>query len=315
MILFVSTNSTMSSFTITLNGNSSNLQASYFPPIELDEKSNYVCGLIDFQTFNSIPNIDESNNRFYYGYKESLTLDPGEYSVDNITSVAKKQSKFKKVPGLDFFSRLMFENNIYPVDKSIHSKHAILTTSVYEIIETVFITYYVDSFVSIPVGSYEIADINDCLNKLLNKFNVKITIKVNKSTLKSELNCSHRVNFKYNNTIGSLLGFKDHILEPNLNHESHNPVNITKVNAVRIECNLISGAYLNDKAVHTIHEFFPTVSPGYKIVESPTNVIYLPITARRLHSVNIRILDQDDNLIDFRGETITLRIHIKKELR
>lgn len=226
MILFFSTHSTMSSFTITLNGNNSNLQASYFPPIELDKQSDYVCGLIDFQTFNSIPNIDESNNRFYYGLKESFKLDTGEYSIDNITAIAENQSKYKLAPGPGFFRHLMFENNIHSVKKSTHSEYANLTTYVYDLKETINLTYYVDSFVSIPVGSYEVVDLNDCLNNLLNKFSVKIVIKVNKSTLKSELNCTHRVNFKYKHTIGSLLGFKDLILEPNLNHKSHNPVNI-----------------------------------------------------------------------------------------
>lgn len=56
----------MSSITLTLSGNTSELSANYFPPIKLDEDGKYVCGLIDFQTFMSIPNITEENNRFYY---------------------------------------------------------------------------------------------------------------------------------------------------------------------------------------------------------------------------------------------------------
>lgn len=42
--------------TITLSGNSSILTADYFPPIELVKHLDYVCGLVDFQTYNSIPN-------------------------------------------------------------------------------------------------------------------------------------------------------------------------------------------------------------------------------------------------------------------
>lgn len=86
------------------------------------------------------------------------------------------------------------------------------------------------------------------------------------------------------------------------------------MNAIRVECNLTSGAYINNRLIHTIHEFFPTVSPGYKIVEVPKNVIYLPVTVEEIHMLNIRIVDQDGHLVNFRGETITIRIHIKKDI-
>lgn len=57
----------MSAITLTLAGNSSELQAEYFPAIDLSD-GDYVCGLVNFQTINSIPNVDESNNLFYYGH-------------------------------------------------------------------------------------------------------------------------------------------------------------------------------------------------------------------------------------------------------
>lgn len=50
----------MASITLTLTGDSSLLSAQYCPSIDISD-GDYVCGLIDFQTFNSIPNIDETN--------------------------------------------------------------------------------------------------------------------------------------------------------------------------------------------------------------------------------------------------------------
>ena len=50
------------SFTLTLSGNSSVLETQYFPPIELSLNKNYVLGLVEFLTFNSIPNIEKSQN-------------------------------------------------------------------------------------------------------------------------------------------------------------------------------------------------------------------------------------------------------------
>lgn len=69
--------------TITLSGNSSVLTADYFPPIELSKDFDYVCGLVDFQTYNSIPNIDETNNLFHIG-DEIITLPVGSYEIENI---------------------------------------------------------------------------------------------------------------------------------------------------------------------------------------------------------------------------------------
>ena len=56
------------------------------------------------------------------------------------------------------------------------------------------------------------------------------------------------------------------------------------------------------------------VEPGYKINEVPSDVIYLPINTRIINNISVNIIDQDGKLINFRGETITIRLHLKKIL-
>ena len=79
------------------------------------------------------------------------------------------------------------------------------------------------------------------------------------------------------------LGFSPHVLGAKIFHKSDSPVSIIKVNSLEIECNITTLTYTNDNNVHTIQEFFLTVSPGYKIVEIPSHVIYLTIAFFNYH--------------------------------
>jgi hypothetical protein len=224
------------SLTLTLSGNSSIINTTYFPTINLN--GNYVCALVDFQTYNSIPNIDENNNLFYYG----------------------------------------------------------------------------TNIIEIPTGSYEIDDINEFLNKKVQALDSRnyLSIIANNNTLKSEIHSNEIIYFNKPRSLRKLLGFSKQVLQPNKTYESDLPVNVIKVNAIRIECSILSGSFINNVPAHTLHEFSPKVGPGYKIVEVPKNMIYLPVNVKELSCLTIKLIDQDNNLINLRGETITLRIHLKK---
>ena len=222
--------------TLSLSARSSVLESQYFPPIELSKDKNYVLGLVELLTFNSIPNIDLHNNKFYIVDKEPI---------------------------------------------------------------------------EIPPGSYEIEDIEKYLKKRLSADKIVLKLKPNNNTLRSIIKCSHSIDFSPQDSLAHLLGFNREILKADKQHTSKHPVRILKVNSLRVECNITAGAYSNGDRVHTIHEFFPAVPPGFKIIEIPTQVIYLPITVKSINHLQIRIVDQDGNLVNFRKEIITVRLHIK----
>lgn len=171
--------------------------------------------------------------------------------------------------------------------------------------------YIGQEIIELPTGSYEIEDIERTLKSILNTRDIKISIKPNNNTLRSIIFCSHEIDFRPSDSIGRLLGFTPRLLKPFISHDSDLPVAILKVNALRVECNITTGAYINHQKVHTIHEFFPAVPPGYKIIEVPKQIIYLPISVKVIDHLQLRLVDQDGDLINLRGEIITIRLHLK----
>ena len=85
-------------------------------------------------------------------------------------------------------------------------------------------------------------------------------------------------------------------------HESENVVDILRINSILVNIDIISGSYVNGATKNTIYSFFPKVSPRYKIIESPVNLVYLPITLDTIDSLNVSITDQDDHLLNLRNE-------------
>lgn len=294
----------MSSITLTLTGNTSNLRAEYFPPIDLDDGGEYVCGLVDLQTFNSIPNVDETNNMLYYG---SDSLDVLESYLQSSTASAIETNEISE----NFDTNN--DTNTTTIDNDGKSRKKGKSKKKEEPPKSDKKRLQPLNFIQIPTGSYDVTDLERIIQKTLALRNVEFTLTPNKNTLQCQILCSQPIDFTKSNSIGPLLGFKTkRTLTPNQVHISHHPADILRVNVVRIECNIIKGAYLNSNAAHTIHEFSPNVPPGYKIIEKPQNVIYFPVTVKSIHDLNLTIVDQDNNLVNFRGERITVRLHIKK---
>ena len=175
--------------------------------------------------------------------------------------------------------------------------------------------------IKIPEGSYEIDDINDAIQHEMKKRthydeineDYYINIAPNTNTLKSVLilEKGYQVDFNHQNSLAKVLGFTGTKYTEGF-HESENVVDILRINSILVNIDIISGSYVNGTTKSTIYSFFPDVSPGYKIIESPVNLVYLPITLDTIDSLNVTITDQDYHLLNLRNEKLTIRFHIRE---
>lgn len=221
----------------TLTGETSILSADFNPPIFLDE-GDYVLGLLNFESYNSIPNVTKINGSFHLKGRKPIKL---------------------------------------------------------------------------PEGAYEIKEINEYIQTQLNSAEKEfVEIRANNSTMKTLIKSTKQIDFTPKDSIGKLLGFESKKYNPNEWHLSEHVAKIIAVNSLLIYCNISAASYKNGKPTHIIHQFFPRVPPGFKIVECPNPVVYLPANTKQITNITVKILDQDENLVSFHGETITVGLHLKK---
>ena len=246
----------MKSNTLILSGNTTDFTTYISPQIQFDPNIKYEAALLSIDTYNSIPNITDENNKFMYSNDKgitwkTLTLSKGSYELQAINEEIQRQ--------------MIIEGDYDSVKNE----------------------YY-------------------------------ITISANVSELKSIINItneSYLVDFRIENSIGPTLGFPSTSSRIGYGYnKSEEIVNITKVNSVLINVDIISGSYVNGNQSPVIYSFNPyKVSPGYKINERPNpKLIYYPVNSLIINSIRVWLTDQNNNPIDLRGETVTVTLHLRE---
>lgn len=169
--------------------------------------------------------------------------------------------------------------------------------------------------IEIPKGCYNIKAINTTLKRLIKKIGGKekdFCLGANESTLQSILTLKNlSVDFTgENGSLRTVLGFKERQYGEGV-HESENIVNILRVNTILIHCDVVKLSRRNGIASPLIYTFFPNVPPGYKIVDRPRNLIYLPLTLSVVSHLSCWLTDQDDKPLDLRGEELSITFHVR----
>ena len=121
-----------------------------------------------------------------------------------------------------------------------------------------------------------------------------------------------KVSFDVPNSLASVLGFKRSTVYVVGRHASENLVNIMSVNSILVHCNIIHYSYMRGTQAPVAYNFFPNAAPGQKILETPYNFIYLPVTVDVISTLSVWLTDQHGKLLDLRGEELTIRFHLRE---
>ena len=158
-------------------------------------------------------------------------------------------------------------------------------------------------------GAYELKNLDNYLKTI---FPDKIKLEPELTTGKCKMTTKLVIDFSDKNSFAKLLGFEPLIYKPGI-HTSQNKINISDINTINIECDLVQGGFYNGIKDNIIYNFPAfTVPVGYKIIERMNPPLYLPIMRKEITDIRFRILDQDCNLISFNKEEINISLHLKQ---
>ena len=170
--------------------------------------------------------------------------------------------------------------------------------------------------VYISTGNYEIVNIaNEIRRQVGDTAYNNMVLTRNDATLKAAfiMKNNYRIDFTVPNSIREVLGFNSRLLGGADGYYSKDQIiNILNVNSVFVNCDLINNSYSNGVMAPIIYSFNLNVSPGFKVVKHVESPIYLRVNKSQINSITTWLTDQDNNKLNFRGETITIRFHLRR---
>ena len=166
----------------------------------------------------------------------------------------------------------------------------------------------------ITPGAYKtILSLNDVL-----KPEIEITVDEPTSKCRMNIKTGYSLKFLDKSFFHNMLGFSvkgglGEALYKEGKHLSEDIVRITNINSINIYVDCVKGSYINGCSSNIVYSFPSfTVPSGYKLFERQIFPIYYPINRKHLNKIRIKILDDQDKIIDFNGEKIIICLHLKQ---
>ena len=174
----------------------------------------------------------------------------------------------------------------------------------------------------IPQGANEIESLDKEIKRLLidqehyTAVNYPFKVKPNFGILGSIIEISTQgpiITFTPDDSIGNLLGFDKTSIYEKYNL-SPKPVDIISFDNIFIETNIAKGMIFRGRRSRIIFNFTSDVNPGYKYIHKIRggSQWYVLESKDIISSNNLKLKNENGNLVSFNGQSITFRLSIKK---
>ena len=311
------------------------------PPILV--KEDWMLGLIDLEVYNSIFNITEENNNFeLYKFPDKKACG---VTYEKVRDEIEKDLDIEDITAEDLqddiIGPIIIEEYEEQVTKRMNDEQymnilAIYISSVFQDFESFLRTQidlveddtklvldeYNSSFITYELepGIYTFKDISEALYSILQldcpgDCNV-IVIEYDDIKMKTKLDVKAgiiAIRFDEKSFFSTILGFTSGWDYKHYNkYISQKIVNLSNTNKIHLKCDVIDGSVVNGLRQSILYSFVLDKKPGYKVFSEPELYHYKKINKSRLNTITFYLEDDNNEEVDFNGETLTFTLQMIK---
>ena len=309
----------------------------------IQNQGDWMIGLTNLEVYNSIFNITEENNKFeLYKFPDEKR---GGISYTKVRGDIKKDLGFVDITAADLqddiIAPIIIKEYNEQVTKRMNDEQymnilAIFTSSVFQDFESFLRTQfdlveddiklvldeYNSSFITCELdpGIYTFKDISEAFFNILQSdcpgdCNV-IVIEYDDIKMKTKLDVKAgiiAIRFDEKSFFSTILGFT-----PGWDYKHYNKyisqktVNLSNTNKIHLKCDAIDGSVVNGVRQPILYSFVLNKPTGYKVFSEPETIHYKKINKSVLNTITFYLEDDNNEEVDFNGETLTFRIEMIK---
>ena len=126
------------------------------------------------------------------------------------------------------------------------------------------------------------------------------------------LSNNYQVDFTPTNSIASVLGYGNVLLNQNQTYSSSKLVDILPTQSINILCNIANGFLYNGKISNVLYSFNNSNPRGTLIDKEPNPVVPCICNTKTIDTIVISFQDQNGKAITFEGEQFVVRLVIEQ---
>ena len=311
------------------------------PPIQI--QGDWMIRLTDLEVYNSIFNITEEKNKLQiYKFPDDKI---GGVTYGKVRDEIEKDLDVSEITDEDLqddiIGPIIIEEYNEQVTKRMNDGQnknilAIYTRSVFQDFESslrtqidlieddikLVLNEYNSSFITYELqpGNYTFKDIAEALFNILQteypQSNSEIFIRLDDITRKTKLVVRSgiiAIRFDEKSFLNTILGFT-----PGWDYKHYNQylsqkiVNLSSANKIHLKCDAIDGSVVNGIRQPILYSFVLDKPSGYKIFSEPETIHYKKINKPVLNTISFYLEDDNNEEVDFNGETLTFTIQMIK---